>query len=102
MRARLALVALALVPSLALAATPPPPAEDARRLAAVLDYVAADYGEAVADGVVVDPEEYEEQLELLDEARRLAARLPPAELLLNERVAALDARIRALAAADGF
>lgn len=107
MRSRPALLALALAaltPTVARAATPerPAPVEDARRLAAMLDYVAGDYGEAVAGGAVVDAHEWEEQLEFLAEARRLADRLPQADLSLAHRLAALEAEARAHVGADLF
>jgi high-affinity iron transporter len=50
--------------------------EDVRRVAGLLDYVAADYGAAVHGGEVLDGEEFEEQLALLAEARFRMARLP--------------------------
>jgi high-affinity iron transporter len=54
---------------------PSPDAEDARRLAAILDYVAGDYGGAVRGGAVIDAGEYAEQQGFLVDARALAGRL---------------------------
>lgn len=48
---------------------------EAGRLVHILGYVAADYGGAVADGVVTNPDEYQEQLSLVGEAARIAERL---------------------------
>lgn len=48
------------------------------RLAALADYVAADYHGAVRDGRVIAASEYEEQRGLIAEARAVAARLVPA------------------------
>jgi high-affinity iron transporter len=59
--------------------TAPPSAGDAevvRRLAAILDYVAADYGGTVKDGAIVDATEYQEQLSFLRDAKELARKLP--------------------------
>jgi high-affinity iron transporter len=53
----------------------PAVADDVRRLVALLDYVGADYPEAVEDGRIVDEEEYGEQLEFLERAAALAERL---------------------------
>ena len=47
-----------------------------RRIAALLDYVAADYGQAVRDGAVLNEAEYREQVAFLEDARRLVPRLP--------------------------
>lgn len=55
----------------------PTTTETVRRLAAMLDYVAADYAGAVADGRVVDQPEYDEQLIFLRDAGALLAELPP-------------------------
>lgn len=80
---RLPLHALALAAAAACAATAPEGAttpdvaERVRRVAAILDYVAADYGGAVVDGRIAEPAEYAEQLEFLDDAGALAAALPP-------------------------
>lgn len=97
MQSRLALLAVAaLTPSVAAAS------DDARRLAAILDYVAGDYGEAVVDGAVVDGHEYEEQLEFLEEARTVAARLALADFPLLDRLAGLEADVRAHVDASAF
>ena len=48
------------------------------RLAALADYVAADYHGAVRDGRVLAASEYDEQRGLIAEARAIAARLTPA------------------------
>ena len=93
---------LALAATVAAGAKLVPASDDARRLAAILDYVAGDYGAAVTDGAVVDAHEYEEQLELLEEARALASRLPSTELPLLDRVTGLEARVRTRAGADVF
>lgn len=42
-----------------------------QRLAQVVDYVAADYAGAVRDGQIIEPSEFNEQLELIREARKL-------------------------------
>ena len=42
---------------------------------ALLDYVAADYGGAVADGKVVSPDEYAEQGRFIADARQIAHEL---------------------------
>lgn len=52
--------------------------EDVRRLAAILDYVAADYALAVRDGRIINEGEYKEQLVFLDDAAVLAGKIPPA------------------------
>src|SRR4051812_23013476 len=61
-----------------------------QRLAALADYVAADYPGAVQKGQVVAQSEYDEQRGLIAEARLLAAKLPSH--------AALDADLQKLAA----
>ncbi|MCA9674658.1 MAG: FTR1 family protein [Dehalococcoidia bacterium] len=50
--------------------------ENVRRLGAILDYVAADYGGAVANGAIADQGEYAEQLAFLDDAHELLGQLP--------------------------
>jgi high-affinity iron transporter len=64
-------------------ATAPPPTgaeEDLRRLAAILDYIAADYAGAVKNGAVIDEGEYREQLSFLTDAAGLAAKVPGADV----------------------
>lgn len=68
-------------------------AEQVRRLGSILDYVAADYPAAVADGQVVNQLEYDEQLVFLDDAARMAAELPAADDAPD--IAAAIAAIRA-------
>ncbi len=105
MKSRLALLALAaLIPAVARTATPAAaePSADARRLASILDYVAGDYGEAVQGGVVVDAHELEEQLEFLEEAEALGARLGPADFPIVERIRALEAEAKAHVGTEDF
>lgn len=52
-----------------------PPEVEARRLVHILGYVAADYGGAVERGAVTNQAEYDEQLSLLDDAAKIAARV---------------------------
>jgi len=51
---------------------------DAAEVVHLLDYVGADYGGAVENGQVKNADELEEQVEVLDEAGRVAARLAKA------------------------
>jgi high-affinity iron transporter len=51
--------------------------EGAQKAAALLDYIAADYGGAVANGAVVSQFEYDEQLEFLGAVRKLLADVAP-------------------------
>ena len=83
-----AVVVLAVCAFLAVAAScreshPPagdPVADDrVRRAAALLDYVAADYGEAVVDGQIASETEYREQVDFLRGAREIVAELPAAQ-----------------------
>ena len=78
-------------------------AEDAgrttQRLAQVVDYVAADYGGAVRDGQILEVSEWNEQRELLGEARKLVPSMTgnPSQLStlsaqLAEVVQAVDAK----------
>ena len=63
-----------------------------RRVVALIDYVAADYGGAVRDGQVADENEYKEQLAFLKEAGERAAALPAGKGDARSRVlTALDA-----------
>ncbi len=48
----------------------------AEQIAHLLDYVASDYGGAVSDGEVTNPSELLEQVEVLAEGERIAAKLP--------------------------
>ncbi len=61
----------------------------------LLDYVAVDYPEAVQDGAVVNPLEYDEMLEFSSTVRERLARLPPhaATAELAEQARALEATI---------
>lgn len=72
----LALLALA-IPRPARSDPGDPPEVEAQRLVHVLGYTAADYGGAVAGGAVTNATEYEEQLALLADAAKIAARLRP-------------------------
>ncbi|MGZ3439880.1 MAG: c-type cytochrome, partial [Polyangia bacterium] len=83
---------LALLPAGAALAQRATPLE---RLAALTDYVAADYAGAVRDGKIVAESEYDEQRGLLAEARTLAASLTPSP---GHEAAgdALEAEVRAL------
>ncbi len=66
-------------------------AEDLQRLAALVDYVGADYPGAVRDGQVIAATEYEEQRGLLRDARALAEKLPgPSSAALLGEVAAIQ------------
>jgi high-affinity iron transporter len=68
------------------------------RLAALADYVAADYNGAVRDGKILAASEYEEQRGLIAQARTLAATIQPTAG--HESAAAgLDADLRTLVAA---
>ena len=55
-----------------------PPEVEASRLVHLLGYIAADYGGAVENGVVVSQGEYDEQLALATEGARIAAQIQPA------------------------
>ena len=54
------------------------PEIEAQRLVHILGYTASDYGGAVANGAITNPSEYEEQLSLLGDAAKIAARIQPA------------------------
>jgi high-affinity iron transporter len=102
LRRRALLAALAVSACARPAAPSPEPsqAEDVRRLAAILDYVAADYGGAVDAGQVVSPPEYQEQIAFVKDARALAARIPAVSgLEVDRELEALGKRIDALAPA---
>ncbi len=72
-------LALALLMSSARGAHADPAAmeTEAQRLVHILGYVSADYGAAVEGGKVVNEDEYVEQLSLLDDAGKMAARMAP-------------------------
>ena len=53
----------------------PPDGSDVQRLVALLDYIASDYGGAVSDGQVQNPDEYAEQHRFTDDARKIAVSL---------------------------
>jgi high-affinity iron transporter len=69
--------ALVLAPRAALAADEP--GRTTQRLAQVVDYVAADYPGAVRDGQIIEESEWNEQRELLAEARKLVPELGGSE-----------------------
>lgn len=75
------------------------PADDARRIVAILDYVATDYGGAVRDGVVLNEGEYAEQTGFVEDAARIAASLPPSKLDTVAGMAALQEDVARLAPA---
>jgi high-affinity iron transporter len=74
----------------------PPDGGDAQRLVTVLDYVSSDYARAVVPGgTVVSPDEYEEQVKFVGDARALvASALRPASGANDPLVAAV-ARVEA-------
>ena len=87
--------ALALAASLASAATP---AEQARTVVHLLDYVAVDYPEFVRDGKVVDEAEYQEQREFAGRAIELLRQLPaPGQAAVVGQARTLLQRIEAKA-----
>ncbi|HKA89270.1 MAG TPA: FTR1 family protein [Haliangiales bacterium] len=82
---------------------PPPSAGDVeavRRLAAILDYVAADYGGTVKDGAILDATEYQEQLSFLRDAKDLARKLPQSADETAAAVEALEALVHDRAPGD--
>jgi high-affinity iron transporter len=90
----------ALVASVAHAAEP----ARIQRLAALADYVAADYPGAVQKGAIVAQSEYDEQRGLIAQARALVAELPPVpghdRALLEADLAQLAADVDARADAE--
>nr|WP_229474773.1 cytochrome c/FTR1 family iron permease [Pseudoduganella lurida] len=60
-----------------MAAEPAQSPADARQVWQLLDYLAVDYGGAVADGAVVSASEYAEMLDFADSAAAQVKRLPP-------------------------
>ena len=73
----LLLLVLASAPRLARADAGDSPEIEAQRLVHILGYTASDYGGAVANGAVTNPSEYEEQLAMLADAAKIAARIQP-------------------------
>lgn len=94
----LLLLVLAVAPRLARADAGDSPEIEAQRLAHILGYTASDYGGAVANGAVTNPAEYEEQLSLLADAAKIAARIQPtaAEGAAVPNLTAGVAKVRAL------
>ncbi len=94
MKYSLALIAVVVAISSARAAS-----STVERLAAVIDYVAADYPGAIKNGQIVTESEYQEQLSLVDEATRLAAAVPVsderARTALSTELQALSLHMRA-------
>jgi high-affinity iron transporter len=74
----LAVAMLAALPEVARADAGDPPEIEAQRLVHILGYTASDYGGAVANGAITSRSEYDEQLALLADAAKIAARLAPA------------------------
>jgi high-affinity iron transporter len=68
-----------------------PDAKSVEQLAALVSYVAADYAGAVKEGAVVAQSEYDEQKEMLAEARAVAAKIAPNGGPLVDDVARLEA-----------
>jgi high-affinity iron transporter len=76
---------------------------DGQRLASLIDYVSADYGGAVSDGVVISAFEYEEQLGFLKTAVDLvprAAENPSDRPALLSRITALQSAVASKADAS--
>jgi len=75
---------------------------DGQRLVSLVEYVGADYGGAVADGVVISTFEYEEQLGFLEAAGGIADSLPDPEAraIVRTQVDALAVAVREKADAD--
>ncbi|HEX7054365.1 MAG TPA: cytochrome c/FTR1 family iron permease [Burkholderiales bacterium] len=66
----------ALLAALALLAASAAHAQDAQTILHLLDYIGVDYPEAVADGKVVNPDEYKEMLEFTAQVSSRVAALP--------------------------
>ncbi|AKT38488.1 uncharacterized protein CMC5_026350 [Chondromyces crocatus] len=90
---------LATPPATARAEEGEPPEIQAQRLVHMLTYVGADYGAAVRDGTIISQLEYDEQLDLLTDAAKIAAHLttggskegagiPPGIAALREKIEA--------------
>ena len=75
-------------------------ARSTQQVAALVDYVAADYPQAVRDGEIVEQSEYAEQQNLLGEARKLAVALGgAAQATLAAQLEAVSAAVAAKAPA---
>lgn len=74
------------------AQTSAPPAEDARQLWQLIDYVAVDYGGAVANGAVTSQAEYAEMLDFTNNAAKHVQTLPPHQS--KNQIAAAIAALR--------
>jgi high-affinity iron transporter len=83
-------------PRAAHAAEPSIRSEEAEQIVHLLEYVGSDYGGAVSGGQVVNPAELEEQLEVLAEAGRVAARLGTRPMRGGFVPRAVVERVRAL------
>ncbi len=73
---------------------------DGQRLVSLIDYVSADYGGAVSNGVVISTFEYDEQVGFLETAIALfpkAARNPEDQAALGARIEELRAAVKAKA-----
>ena len=71
-------------------------ARQTQQVAALVDYIAADYPAAVKDGQVVDESEYAEQRNLIEEASKLLPRLGGSEEVMRrlaERLQAVRAAV---------
>ncbi|HRI50268.1 MAG TPA: FTR1 family protein [Pseudomonadota bacterium] len=76
-------------------------ARSTQQVAALVDYVAADYPQAVRNGEIVEQSEYAEQQNLLGEARKLAVALGgAAQATLAAQLEAVSAAVGAKASAD--
>lgn len=82
--------------------TPAEEAADVKTTLGLLDYLAADYGNAVADGQIVAASEFAEMQEFADSARDRIAALPekPGRQALLDDAASLRAAIEAMAPID--
>lgn len=80
----------------------PEAVRNTQQVAALVDYVAADYPQAVRDGQIVEQSEYAEQQNLIEEARKLAASLSGEETArqtLATQLQTISAALTAKAAA---
>ena len=92
----------ALVAVWALLTTGAVQAQQPATLVHLLDYIAVDYGEAVAEGKVRNADEYREMAEFASNVREGIARLPqhPEKGALQDQAGALEKRIAAKASAE--